>query len=265
MKQFLAVALMAIMGGANFFMGGIAVQESTYSDDGMSPYAASTVRVNYENKDENEYRMVLKHPNYTESVGLGDCACTAGANIIGYFDRYDENLIPNHTSGFVFQGQFIYNSASDAVTEVVRQLYNDMGTDDDGTTVREFTNGMIAYCNRMGKSISFTSVMKNKKFDYALAKAFMEYNQPIVLFCGGYNVADIYTDENTDSIYYYESTGNHVMVGFGYRETSYELSSSGSAFYQYITVASGYPFKSNGYYDIDYKTNIDDAYAINIY
>ena len=266
MKKLLAIAVMVVLGGSCLCGNAITSKDATYCDDGIMPLADTySVVVNYENKDENKFSMALKHPYYTFSPSSAGCACTAGANVLGYFDRYDEDLIPDHVSGTLFMGRYIYSIQDTSVYEVTRQLYTDMGTTSEGTTVGEFKSGMIKYCNRKGKTITFTSCMKNGKFDYATAKSYMEANQPVVLFCSGYNVINIDINDNYDRINYYESTGNHVMVGFGYQEISYTLSTSANISYQYMTVASGVGTKDSGYYDINYRTNINDAYAINIY
>lgn len=266
MKKMLAIAVMVVLGGSCLCGNAVSTRDTTYCDDGIMPLAElNSVTVNYETKDDDTFSMALKFPNFTYSAHLSDCACTAGANVLGFYDRYDENLIPNHTAGTYLLGNFMYSSQDASIYELVSQLYFDMGTTSEGTTVQEFKNGMTIYCNRQGKSISFTSCMKNGKFDYSLAQSYMKANQPVVLFCGGYNVASISTSEQSDKISYYESTGNHVMVGFGYKEISYTLANAAKVTYQYMTVASGVVTKSSGYYDINYKTNVNDAYAVNIY
>lgn len=265
MKKLLATILMVIVGGACLCGNAVAGKDTTYCDDGIALLSETNITVNYESKDEDLFRMVLKHPCYAASPYVSSCACIAGANVIGFYDRYDEELIPNHKSGTTFQGYFLYSIEDAYITELVKQLYADMGTNSDGTTVAEFKNGMSKFVNRKGKTISYTSCMKNKKFDYATAKSYMEANQPVVLFCSGYNVADFHTSEKSDRIDYYESSANHVMVGFGWQEVNYTLTATSSVLYQYIAVASCTGSKSSGYFDINYNTTINDAYAINIY
>lgn len=266
MRKLLTVAVVLVLGGSCLCGNALTAKDATYCDDGIMLLATTnSVTVNYEDKNENTFRMALKHPNYTYSANTSDCACIAGANVLGFYDRYDEDLIPNHKSGDLLLGKYIYKSQDTYIYDLIRQLYDYMGTDSTGTTVTEFKNGMITYCNMKGKSISFSSCIKNNKFDYSVAKTYMEANQPVVLFCSGYNVADISLNEKSDKINYYESSANHVMVGFGYQETNYTLSTFANISYQYLMVASGTISKANGYFDINYKTNINDAYAINIY
>ena len=266
MKKLLAIAVMVVIGGSCLCGNAVASRDTTYCDDGVMLLAeTSSVKLDYENKDENSFNMVQKHPEYTYSAHLSDCACIAGSNVLGFYDRYDEDLIPNRSAGTLFMGRYIYASQDVNIYELVQQLYIDMGTTSEGTTVTEFKNGMITYCNRKGKTITLTSCMSGNQFDYSLAKSYMEANQPVVLFCSGYNVKDIWEYDNYDRIGCYESTGNHVMVGFGWKETNYTLANSVNISYQYMAVASGVQTKSSGFFDINYKTNINDAYAVNIY
>ena len=266
MKKKVAIILAVLIGGAGCLCGNAAMaRDTTYCDDGIMPLLATDHTVYYENKTQDTYRMVLRHPYYFSTPYASSCACVAGANVIGFYDRYDEDLIPNHQSGTVFQGQFLYSIEDTYTTEVVKQLYSDMGTTSSGTTVSEFKNGMIRFCLRKGKRITFTSCMKNGSFDYATAQSYMQSNLPVVLFCSGFNVADIAPYDGRDVISYYESTGNHVMVGFGYQVINYTYSSNSSGTYEFVKVASGTGSKSNGYYNIHYNTTINDAYAVEIY
>lgn len=265
MKKFWAVAVAAILGGSCLCGNVVLLGEATYCDDGIMPLAATDHYVYYESKTEDIYKMGLNHPYFSASSHLASCACVAGANVVGFFDRYDENLIPNHEAGIVFQGQFIYRSEDSAVSAVVDQLYTDMGTTNTGTSVEQFKNGMKAFCSRKGKNITFSSCMIGGQFNISMARSYMKAHYPVVLFCSGYNVSDIYTYDQNDHISCYESTGNHVMVGFGYMTVDYQLTSSSSAQYRYIKVASGVDGRPDGYYNIDYNTHIDDAIAINIY
>ncbi len=265
MKKFLAIVLTVSVGGACLCGNAVAVREETYCDSGVMPLAATSEKIYYENKSEDKFNMVLKAPCYTTSPYTASCACVAGANVIGFYDRYDENLIPNHTAGRVVLGQYVYNLEDIYITELVKQLYEDMGTDSTGTTVRQFKDGMTKFSDRKGKTITFTSCMKNGKLDYAAAKNYMKANQPVVLFCLGYNIANLSAGDKCDTVDYMEYTANHVMVGFGWKEVNYQLSATASAVYQYVEVASGTDGRVSGLYNVNYKTKINDAYAINIY
>lgn len=55
------------------------------------------------------------------------------------------------------------------------------------------------------------------------------------------------------------------MAGFGYKEVTYTLTNGGQRQDFYITVASGFFLRKRGYFNINYNTQIDDAYALLIY
>ena len=265
MKKLFATCLAVVLGCVCLGGNAASVRGAAYCDDGIMPLAISNgVTVNYETKTVDTFRMVVSHPEYMSAPYASACACIAGANVIGYFDRYDEDLIPDHQAGTEFRGQYLYSIEDSNVMEVVKQLYADMGTSDRGTTVTGFLNGMRTFCARKGKNISFSSCMKNGRFDYSAAKSYMQSDMPVVLFCAGYNMAEIDLYDFRDLIHYYEIAENHVMVGFGYQEITYTLSTT-TGVYEYVKVASGVNSKPSGYYDTNYKTNVDDAYAINIY
>lgn len=265
MKKVVAVFLTAMIGGACLCGNAVSARGTAYAEDGIMPLSTASEQVYYADRQEDECRMVLKHPEYESCAYAASCACVAGANVIGYFDRYYENLIPDHSAGYDFRGDFIYASEDSAVFQTTNQLYQDMGTNADGTTVEEFKKGMKTYCARKGLNITFASCMTNGKFNLDEAKRRMEKDWPVVFFCGGYNIAEIYEYEGYDNIAYIESDANHVIVGFGYLDIYYTMSDSTNDLYRFIKTATGNLINTNGYYNIDYKTKINDAYAINIY
>lgn len=211
------------------------------------------------------HSLALFYPDYNFSPAVGSCGCIAGANVLGFFDRYDENLIPDHVSGTIFGNTYLYNAQDDAVVQVIRTLYNYMGTEHVGTTEAEFINGMKKYCSEKGKTISFTSCMSSNSFNFTSAQQKMESNQPIVLFLSGYNAAVLASkDDSTDNINYLVSDVNHIMIGFGFIIYNYSTS-GGSITYEYINVSTGLSGYTSMLFDINYKTKIIDALAVNIY
>lgn len=233
------------------------------SDEEIMTVAGSNQIVNYVSRSTNTKTLAFRYPIYTYNPKAGACACVAGANVLGFYDRYDENLIPNHTSGTPIGSAFSYNLEDDSVREVIEQLYVYMGTKSTGTTEDEFIDGIKDFCKSKSKTVSFSSCMSLGSFSYSLAEMYIDKNMPIILFLSGYNVAQISEGTNRDTYDYLESTANHIMVGFGYKELTYQLS-SGKKTVNLISVASGLLNRSSGLYDISYNTKINDALAINI-
>lgn len=243
-------------------------ENAVYGSAGIMPLATSLVTVEFASKDKHEYLMSLQPPIYNSSPYISSCACIAGANIIGFYDRYYENLIPDYEPGYMFMGvAYLYYIQTGPVDEVVKQLYVDMGTTNNGTSESQFKSGMTKYCNRAGYSISYTSLMSGSSINYSKVIQYIEeYNQPVALFLSGYNVGTVGESDNKDTYGYYYSAANHVMVGFGYRYVTYTYSNSKTETFNFIYVSSGNDNSSYGYYNIRYNnTEIDDVLAINIY
>lgn len=236
-----------------------------YRDNAAMPCAVNTVDVPYLSRRHSGYYSLATHyPDFTYSSALGSCANTAGGNLLGYYDRFDENLIPDHVSGTPYGISYVYYIQDKGVEAVIDILTSYMKTTSDGTTEADFKSGMQKYCKEKKKTIVFTSCMESGKLSFTSCMDYIQNNQPIVLFVKGYNVADIYFDENEDSISYYTSSANHVMVAFGYDSYIY-TTTNGTLTFNFLKVASGKMERSTGLFNIDYNTIIDDALSVNIY
>lgn len=235
--------------------------------DGDINLMSSTVtpkKVDYITRDKTKFDLAIRCPCYTFAPAVGSCAPVAGSNVVGFYDRYDENLIPNHLSSRPVANSCVYTIEDDAVIATTRELYNLMGTTTAGTTEKQFWNGLTAYCNSKGKTLTTYSCMTRGSFDYSKARTYIESNKPIVLFLSGYNVNLILEYENYDAISCYSSDASHVMVGFGYASMFYHTT-TGDFTENYMAVASGLEGWSTGFFDIDLNTVINDALAVDIY
>ena len=240
-------------------------EDALYGDGGLTT-GNQQVNIPYKNRTYNDYWMALSTPDYCTSPYLSSCACIAGANVVGYFDRYCPNLIPDFEPGYEYMGYYFYYGETNEITPVVTQLYSDMGTTANaGTTTPQFLSGMTTYANRAGYNFGYSSCMSGSSFNYSAAKSGMHNNKPIVLFLTGYNIARIGQYDNYDSIAYVLSAANHVMVGFGYNEVTYTYDSGAQETFNYLYVAAGVTIRQTGYFNIYYNTKINDAYAVSIY
>ena len=72
-----------------------------YDDNEYNLLASSmkTFSIPYISRDYTKYDLAIFCPKYTFAPTAGACAPIAAANVVGFYDRYDENLIPNHKSG----------------------------------------------------------------------------------------------------------------------------------------------------------------------
>lgn len=226
----------------------------------------STVNIPYVSRTFKSYHQAISCPSYTYSPAVGACASIAAGNLIGYYDRFDENLIPNHLSGSYISNTdyFMYNIEDEYVNATIETLYSYITGNGYGATENDFKRGVTQFCTEKGKNIQYYSCMFGGAFDYNKAQGYIESGYPIVLFLSGYNVGFMYSTDNRDSVSYYTSAANHVMVGFGYDSYTY-VTENGTENYEYLYVASGNIADESGLFNIRYKTNINDALAVNIY
>ena len=234
---------------------------------GGGDYYTTSVTYEYVNKTKDNYNMAYLTPSYRSTSLPNACAGVAGANILGFYDRYYDDLISDFTAGSYILGTlYRYNYENERIMDVIIELYDDMQITANGTTVSGFKSGMQKYCNRYGYNISFNSCMSGGKFNYSTAQNYIKnMNQPIALFLLDYNVADIIEGDNYDRADYTVTTANHVMVGFGYRQLIYTYKSGAAETINFMYVAVGDPAKPTGYYNPAYNTTVDDAFAVNIY
>jgi hypothetical protein len=219
-------------------------------------------------RSENSYNMVARHPAYTgiEEV-TNACVPIAAANIIGFYDRYYTNLIPNFTPGITMGSQYLYKTQDANVNQTILSLYNYMGTNTNGpgTTIAQFVSGILAYCNSKSRLVSLTSCISGGTFNFTAAKQHMEAGKPLMLFLDHYSVMDSTLFANHEFLNIMLSAFCHGMSGFGYKEVTYSLTGGGQRIDKYIAVASGLSEKARGYFNINYNTTIDQVYAVNIY
>lgn len=237
-----------------------------YKNSGLEDAEYVDIIIEYTGEPVEDYhKMSYQTPEYG-NVGLtGGCAAVAGGNLIGYFDRYYEDLIPNHEAGELKSGYYFYHFADDYVFDAIDTLYVDMNGDGSGITEANFKSGLQKYCARKGLSCSFTSLKSWGKLNYDSVKSSMKDGKPVALLLNTYNTCELGFGTQKDYHYYTLYPGNHVMVGFGYRDITYTLKNGNKSNYKFIYVATGFINPSDAYFNIDYSTNIVSAYGVNIY
>lgn len=269
----LSVVMAFTIGVAPASMQGAEKEEPIYYEDtggvygDNSPTSYNTiVDITYASKTLTATgSLAYRRPTFSFSPAVGSCGAIAGGNVIGFYDRFDENLIPNHVSGTPILNAFAYNIGDQYTDALITQLYEYMAGGGVGMTEDQFKAGFTRFCTEKGKSVTFTSCMSSGSFSYSKLQTSMKANQPIVLFLSGYNIMHISTGEGSDSLAYFVSTATHIMVGFGYKSYSY-ATPSGTQNYDLISVSSGLVGSGNlDFFDIHYQTHIDDALAVNIY
>ncbi len=240
------------------------VSQKSFKGTGSITYSEEYVY--YKNRDVNNKNLAFRHPFIYDIGSLSNaCAPIAGANIIQYWDRFCENLIPDYTSYTFMYNRYFYKGPDSTIQSMTEQIYKDMQTNISapGTTETEFKNGIKKFCTRQGyNTVNFNSCMSNKKFNYELAKQRINDGQPLAIFVDTFIVTNIGEQTGYDYLDNLIGNGCHVMAGFGYKEVSYILNDNTTRKDNYIAVASGFSTYSDSYFNVSLDTLIDDVFGI---
>ncbi|MDE7163277.1 MAG: hypothetical protein K2O44_04280 [Clostridia bacterium] len=236
-----------------------------YQTDTNANLEYKTVRVEYVSRSYDVKDLCYGQPRFSNNGWTGGCAAVAGGNLIGYYDRYYEDLIPNHTAGISNGELFLYYYADEYVNNMISTLYSYMGGSANGISEDGFKSGMKKYCSDKGLSCDFTSLKSGGKLSYDSVKSCINGGNPLVLFLNTYTVCNIHEKSTYAEISYQISQGNHVMPGFGYRNVKYTHSDGSVSDYKYINVTTGWGDPTTAYFNIEYCTNIVSAYKVNIH
>lgn len=242
-----------------------------FQNTGVNNPTEATVVVNYTSRSRTSGALCYQAPQYypLSTTMSGGCAAVAGSNLIGYYDRFYENLIPNHTAGKIVTGTYYsYANQDSYVQNAMLELYSDMNGTSNGISESNFKSGMQAYCAKRSLNCSFSSIMNWGSLNFDAVKTSIADGKPIALLLSTYNITDnIYWDSanKSETFIYNLYLGNHVMAGFSWREVTYTYANGSTEVCQLVGVSTGWAVPSTGHFNIDYQTNINAAYSVNIY
>lgn len=232
----------------------------------------ATESFSYATKSTEWERVNPYFPEYTNFNSNLDNACAnvAGANVIGFYDRYFDELIPDCTVGYLkSNNKYKYYDMlriEDQIQGVINDLYGRMGTNVSrpGTTQTQYKNGLSSYVQSKGRNITFSSVMTNGSLDISKVIAQLKGGKPISLYMSGYNFTEITDDGSNVSYYKFLSDTNHIAIVFGYEVTTY-YRADGSVIRTevYLDVAPGIYGYPTVYVVNNYGT-LNDAEAVQI-
>ncbi len=240
-----------------------------YSD--MSAPKVEVENFSYSRKDTTSYMINNSFPDYfnTNLSLTNACANVAGANIIGYYDRYYDTLIPsctvgaNRTAGYKYFAMTVNKDKKQAIIDL---FYNSMKTNtkNNGTTQDDFQRGLKEYVQSRGRNLSYISVMSNGIFNLNSFDAELRNGRPVVLFLSGYNFASLVDSASqvkiTKSVY----VGNHIIVAYGYQKVDYyNANNTLIKSHTYIYVSTGVE-NIKGYYLLNNGGNMIAAEAVAI-
>lgn len=235
-----------------------------YSGSGNTTEIRETV--NYSSKIENLYTMKGNLPNYSGVEGGTNCANVAGGVLVGFYDRFCENLIPNFQSYRVLGTTIVYKSSTDESTKVIADLNNLMETDNNqlGTTFTGFESGMVKYSQLHGYTYKSENILTGGNFDFDKYKSSVENNKPVALFLNNYAFLDgIQESEEQDIIKSTHTTLSHVVIACGYKQNNY-YNSNGQKIAEkiYLKVCSGITSRGICYLNINSVSKVDKAVSV---
>lgn len=246
----LAVAM--LMMGANGFLPLTqkVKTEATYSSDFQElSLNAGTETISYASKDEETVALNYGVPLYYQNPALSNsCGPTAGAIIVGFYDRYYENLIPDYTS--YFTSNLKYKPTDRVVIPALMQeLYTLMHTNeaDVGVNESDCLAGLKTYVQNKSRTISYSSIEKSSKVNEASYESAIKANKPVLLFNGETVLYGFSRQTDYDLLTVSKISGNHIFVGYGYNIVTYHLSNGSVRRDTYMRVACGLMLYDEGY------------------
>ena len=222
--------------------------------------------------EHNEY-YITQAPSYgvRDMEDLNYCAPAAGTNVIGYYDRYYPNLIPNFEPGMMNGDDYWYfpdmNFAP--VVQVFEDLYELMHTNEDGigTSGNDFKNGLKEYVQDRGYSLNYGSFYQNStNVNLTTLQSMINSNKVGVLLCSTYNyIYAIVEGEGRTYLSKVESSRAHMMMVYGYYTVDYYKDGEVFRTDTYLQVSSGYSSGHQGYVLMgDDSLTIQEALIVNI-
>lgn len=243
-------------------------EQERYSGYGaVTPYAlvTSSETVYYSRKEETYIETYKGVPRYREISGLtNSCGPIGGAIIVGFYDRYYEELVPNYTT-YVSSGAYKGNDTT-YIPQLIRELYSLMRTnvDDVGVSETDCLNGLRTYVEEKGRSITYDNIKTiNKVNETALVNA-INSNWPSLLFCSKTDMYAISTGTNDDLIVKSSMEGAHIVVGYGLLTVNYYNGNNVFRTDKYIKVATGLSSPSSAYLKLTATDWCNSAYSVKI-
>ena len=247
----------------------IAAEQSDIYGEYSDGATGSTDIISYAYRSKDSCEIEYGLPGYYYSNNLSSCANIAGGNVLGYYDIFYPNLIPNYETIFEINGKIKYRIQSDEVTSIIsNDLYKYMQTSEqNGTTFENFKSGLKKYVNQQGYNAEYYETVENHKLDINAYLTEIYSGHPVAVFMAGYNITDgPFFDDGYDKVYlaYYKTM--HAMAASGFMEIEY-YNSANVMFRKdsYLKLCAGNSWTRIGYMRLNDKETFNHAIGIEIY
>ena len=194
------------------------------------------------------------------------CGAVAGACVVGFYDRYYTDLIPNWTP---YYPNNMYKRADGTyVPAVMQELYTLMRTnvDDVGVSQADCKSGLQTYFSNRNYTLSYTSIETNSVFNFVLYQQSIAANKPVILFCNNVTMCSIgySSTSNIGLVSSMPISGGHIVIGYGYTTVKYYNGDNIFRSDIYLKVSNGRSDLADGYIKIDTNTWLVDGYSVTV-
>ena len=242
------------------------VSETRYYDaPGVMVASGTDETITYTRKEETEIVFPNAVPNYYTNTYDNACGPVAGANIVGFYDKYYEDLIPDYTAYYPANGRYRLIDRT-YIPALIGDLYTLMQTNvvDVGVSESECLEGLQDYVEGKNHSLTYTNI-KSGAFNMTAYKNAMSSQIPVILFCQSTDVVLIDAGEQQDEVLHLMSSSTHIVVGYGYREIKYyDASNVNFRTDVYLRVATGWMTNASGYLKANNMSWLNSAYVVDV-
>ena len=243
--------------------------EGRYYDKPVVSRAAGDVEtINFASIDNVYIETPNRVPLYDSNTLENACGPIGGGIVVGYYDKYFQNLIPNYTNYLTTTGKYRPQDST-YVPAMLQEMYTLMQTNviAPGVSEDECLDGLEAYVEGKGYSIRYRAVKPyNGTFSHTAYQNAINNGQPVILFCDTVQLVQASEYDTYNQIIVAQESQDHIIVGFGYQIYRY-YNASGTNFRTdiYLAVATGWNLNKIGFVKINDDGWLDSGFAVEIY
>lgn len=236
--------------------------------DGVQTCAITTEEILCTNMQQIPTMTTYRMPLYTYAGTYENCCGpVAGAIVVGYYDRYYENLIPDYTT--YNPNTNLYRGADTTyIPAVMNELYTLMRTnvDDVGVSQYDCRNGLQTYFSDRDYTLSYSSIESNSTFNSNLYLQAIQANKPVLMFCSNVTLCNLsFSNTLKKAVITKEVvSGGHIVVGYGYLTVNFYQDEEIIRTENYLMVSSGKDSMTNAYINISSTSWLVDGYAVTV-
>lgn len=238
----------------------------TYSTIYTTPDLTLIEYVNYSRKEVTENRFSI--PSYTCEYNKHSCGAISGAIIVGYYDYFYPDVVPNYVTHYMGSTGIRFYSSGTQIDRLINNLITAMCISNTGCTVSQYKTGLSDYFYLFaGLTINFNSVKSGAAIDFNACKTQLATGRPIALFLSLYSVVrQAGWGDEQDIIESDIYINNHIVTASGYRTVEYYKMENGKEVLfrtdNYLHIETGWGYKM--LLDTGRNITLNDAYAVGV-